>query len=567
MAFLNAATSGHDPLSMQSPVVYGPEPDVLIEASAAYPKLERLTLDARERIWFAFRIFDPDTPLYLPESRELGLKTWSDLLAYKLERGISFRLLLTDFDPVVGDTLHEMTWRSLVTLFDRQAASVNPWDMQICPALHEGRASRYVRMLLAPAVYARIHAKRNKLNAMDPETRSETFEFTRGYHRYFRLSSSTGKIQWRPKIMLPRIHPVTHHHKLAVFDDETAILGGLDVNERRYDDPSHDRRSVDTWHDVSLSVTGPAVAHVAQHIAGVWNMDYVAARQRMIRAQVQSPRLLGHIDPALSPLDLPPSQEGATGDVPMQVVCTVSRNKKKGRYSFRMRPTTVNNGLEAAHLGLVRDAHTLLYIETQFFRHKPLAEALAERAGKCADLRLIMLLPAAPEEIAFDDKNGLDSRYGERLQADCIDIVREAFGPRALFVCPAKRESVKDAGRAAVNGAAIIYVHAKVAVADDEWGIIGSANMNGRSLRWDSELGLLWKGPSAGTLRRRLATDWIDAEAAETPMIDTFDLWRKTAWANAGKPVAQRRGFLLPYLPDEADAMGVNIPLLPPETV
>ena len=567
MAFLNDATTGHDPLSVQSPVVHGPEPEFLIEASAAYPKLERLALDARKRMWFAFRIFDPETPLYLPESRALGLETWADLIAYKLDRGVGFRLLLTDFDPVVGDTLHEMTWRGLVALSDRKAASGKSWDMQICPALHEGRAGRHIRMILAPAVYARIQAKRNALNAMDPEERADTFEFTRGYHRYFRLSSSTGKVQWRPKIVLPRIHPVTHHHKLAVFDDETAILGGLDVNERRYDDPAHNRRSIDTWHDVSLGISGPAVAHVAQYIAGIWNMDYADARQRMIRAKVQCPRLFGNIDPDLDPLDPPPETDHADGDVPMQVVRTVSRNKKKGRIGFRMRPSTVNDGLESAHLELVRDAHTLLYIETQFFRHRPLAEALAERAGQCPDLRLIMLLPAAPEEIAFDDRNGLDSRYGERLQADCIDIVREAFGERALFVCPAKRESVANAGRAAVNGAAIIYVHAKVAVADDQWAIIGSANMNGRSLKWDSELGLLWKGPSAGRLRRRLATDWIDAEAAETPMDETFDLWRKLAWANAGKPVERRRGFLLPYLPDEADAMGVNIPLLPPETV
>ena len=567
MAFLNDTTSGHDPLSIQPPVVHGPEPEFLIEASAAYPKLERLALDARDRIWFAFRVFDPDTPLYAPQSQALGLKTWGDLIAYKLDQGISFRLLVTDFDPVVGDDLHEMTWRTLVALSDRKAASGKPWDMQICPALHEGRAGRYIRMILAPPVYARIQSKRNALNAMPPEERADTFEFLRGYHRFFRLSKSTGKVQWRPKIVLPRIHPVTHHHKLAVFDGETAILGGLDVNERRYDDPGHDRRSVDTWHDVSLAMTGTAVSHVAQHIASAWNTDYAAARQRMIRAQVQCPRLFANIDPGLVPLEMPPTQPETKGDVPMQIVRTVSRNERKGRIGFRMRPATVNDGLEAAHLAMIRDATTLLYIETQFFRHIPLAEAMAERARQCPDLRLIMLLPAAPEEIAFDDKNGLDSRYGERLQADCIDIVREAYGDRALFVCPAKRESIEDAGRAEVNGAAIIYVHAKVAVADDQWGIIGSANLNGRSMKWDSELGLLWSGPSAGTLRRRLATDWIDAEASETPLDQTFDLWRETAWANAGKPVDQRRGFLLPYLPDEANAMGVNIPLLPPETV
>ncbi len=568
MAFLDSAALCRDPLSSQPPLVRGPEPEFLIEASAAYPKLEKLTLDARSRIWFAFRIFDPDTPLYHPESLDLGLKTWGDLIAWTLDRGVSFRLLLTDFDPVVGDTLHEMTWRSLATLSDLQAAAEKSWDMQICPALHEGRAGRYIRMLLAPALYARIHARRDALNRMPPAQRAETFAYLRGHHRFLRLSSSTGRVQWRPKIVLPVIHPVTHHHKLAVFDDETAILGGLDVNERRYDDPAHDRRSVDTWHDVSLAVTGPAVSHVARYIAGIWNRDRTASRQRMIRAQRQAPHLFGNVDTALDPLDMPAAAiTPAAGDVPMQIVRTISRNRRKGPLGFRMRPVTVDHGLEDAHLGLIRDARTLLYIETQFFRHEPLARALAARVRECPELRLIMLLPAAPEEIAFDDRNGLDSRYGERLQADCIHILREAFGERALFVCPAKREHNSDSGRATVNDAAIIYVHAKIAVADDTWGIVGSANMNGRSMKWDSELGLLWRGSSAGTLRRRLAKDWIDAEAARTPLEETYDLWHRTAWGNAGKPVAERRGLLLPYLSDEADAMGVNIPLLPPETV
>ena len=415
-------------------------------------------------------------------------------------------------------------------------------------------------------MWKKINGKKHELNAMEPEKRKETYQYLRGYHRYFRLSSSTGKVQWRPKVVLPRIHPVTHHHKLAVFDDETAILGGLDVNERRYDDPEHSRRSVDTWHDVSLAVTGAPAPHVSRYIAGIWNMDYEAARQRMILAKVQCPQIFGNIVADIDPLDPPAADDTETGDVPMQVVRTVSR-RNRGVLGFRMRPETVDDGLEEAHLALIREAKTLLYLETQFFRHRPLAEALAERGRTCKELRLIVLLPAAPEEIAFDDRNGLDSRYGERLQADCIEIVQEAFGDRALFVCPAKRERADRDGRAQVHEAAIIYVHAKVAVADDAWAIVGSANLNGRSLKWDSELGLLWKGTSAGDLRRRLAKDWIDEDAAGTPMKAVHELWRKVAWANAGKPVDERRGFILPYLPDEADAMGVNIPLLPEETV
>ena len=566
MVFLPATARSNDSGSAQSPVVTGPEPEFLIEASETYPALEKQTLDARTSLWFAFRIFDPDTPLYHPESRALGLSCWADLIAYKVERGVQFRLLLTDFDPVVGDVLHADTWQAVAALYNR----IPGGDMQICPALHEARTGRYVRMALAPAIYARLRSKRNDLNGLPAAERADAYEYLPGYHRYMRLADS-GQIEWRRKPTLPQIYPVTHHHKLAVFDAQTVILGGLDVNERRYDNPAHDRDSVDTWHDISLCVGGPVAIHAAQHIAGIWNMDYKAANRRMIHSRRHCPRLFGAFRTPLERLAPPASSGDAqagdaqAGAVRMQIVQTTSRNRRQ--MGFMMRPKTVNHGLEDAHIALIREARTLLYIETQFFRHKPLAEAMAARARECPDLRLIMLLPAAPEEIAFDDDNGLDLRYGERLQADCIEIVREALGDRALFVCPAKQEYRPEEGRHVVDDAPIIYVHAKVAVADDAWGIVGSANLNGRSMKWDSELGLLWQGPSAGTLRQRLAHDWIDKAAADTPLAETYDLWRETAWGNAAKPVGERRGFILPYRPEEAEAIGVNLPLLPPEIV
>ena len=562
--FLPEVSPNHDVLSAQPPVFRAAEPDFLIEASSAYPALDKLAIDARTSMWFAFRIFDPETPLYHPESQALGLSCWGELIAYKLDRGVQFRLLLTDFDPVVGDGLHEDAWRTVTALYNRKASSSAAWDIQVCPALHEARAGYYVRMLLAPAIYARINAKRHALNALPADERRDTFEYLRGYHRYLRLAGS-GRVKWRSKLVLPGVHPVTHHHKVAVFDNEKVVLGGLDVNERRYDDPTHDRASIDTWHDISLTVTGAAATHVARYIASIWNLDYKAASRRMAQARKRCPRIFGNVTAPLKPLNAPEVNDTETGDTPMQIIRTASRNR--GKFGFRMRPGTVNSGIEDAHFALINEAKTLLYIETQFFRHKPLAEALAARARECETLRLIMLLPAAPEEIAFDDENGLDFRFGERLQADCIEIVREAFGDRALFVCPALRAHKDSKGRDVVNDAPIIYVHAKVAIADDAWAIVGSANLNGRSLKWDSELGLLWQGDSAGDLRKRLATDWIDAEAADTPLDQVHELWQRVATENTTRPGASRRGFILPYCHSEADAMGVTIPLLPPEIV
>jgi len=423
MVFLPSSPSNQDRLSAQPPVIRADEPEFLIEASNAYPRLEGLTLDARHSIWFAYRIFDPETRLHSPRSYALGLETWGDLIAHKLDQGVTFRLLLTDFDPIVGDTLHEDTWRAMTALYRRKQASDKPWDMHVCPAQHEAKAGRYIRMVLAPAIYARINAKRRALNALPPSEREESFQYLRGYHRYLHLSRA-GQVVWRPKLVLPHIYPVTHHHKLAVFDGETAVLGGLDVNDRRYDDPTHDRDSGETWHDMNMRITGATASHVARYIAGIWNADRRDATRRMKRARRQCPDLFDCLARTLPTLERPARNTAPSGTVPMQVLRTLSR--RRGMFGFRLRPETVDHGIEDAHIALVRGAKTLLYIETQFFRHRPLAEALAERARECPGLRLVMLLPAAPEEIAFDDRNGLDSRYGERLQADCIDSFRIA---------------------------------------------------------------------------------------------------------------------------------------------
>ncbi len=40
-----------------------------------------------------------------------------------------------------------------------------------------------------------------------------------------------------------------------------------------------------------------------------------------------------------------------------------------------------------------------------------------------------------------------------------------------------------------LGGAPMIYVHAKVSIFDRSAAIVSSANLNGRSLRWDTEAG------------------------------------------------------------------------------
>ncbi|MFC6587004.1 hypothetical protein ACFQDZ_07085 [Sulfitobacter pacificus] len=63
--------------------------EILITAQEAYPRLEALFLDAKERIDMGFRLFDPSTRLLSERARAVG-DTWTDLFLHTLKRG--FRL-------------------------------------------------------------------------------------------------------------------------------------------------------------------------------------------------------------------------------------------------------------------------------------------------------------------------------------------------------------------------------------------------------------------------------------------------------------------------------------------
>jgi cardiolipin synthase len=49
---------------------------------------------------------------------------------------------------------------------------------------------------------------------------------------------------------------VADHTKLLVFDDRTAILGGMNIGREYYNE----------WHDLMVRIDGPVVAHLADQL-------------------------------------------------------------------------------------------------------------------------------------------------------------------------------------------------------------------------------------------------------------------------------------------------------------
>jgi phosphatidylserine/phosphatidylglycerophosphate/cardiolipin synthase-like enzyme len=511
---------------------------IMLTASEAYPALERAYLGAVSEIWSSFLVFDLTTKLRSPEALAIG-RTWFDLVVHTLNRGVSLNIVISDVDPIARAAMHRTATRHL-RLFSAAAAVANPGArLKVTRARHPAETGPLVRLAIWPYIMRKVFRTAGWLNRLSPERRAAALRDMDGAAENLRVCAD-GKIAVR-LFSLPRLYPAIHHQKLAVIDRKLLYVGGLDLDERRYDTVNHGRAGNQTWHDVQLMIEGPVATEAQQHLESF---------REVIEGRMSPPRT-------------------------RRLLRTLSRPMPQGLWNFGPEPLVEE--LRTAHHVLVRRAMKLIYLESQYFRDVGLAKELAEAARRSPGLQLVLILPAAPDEVAFERKRGLDSRFGEAMQARALRIVRKAFGLRLFVGSPAQpRPALPDGEgepqgrRDRLHGAPLIYVHAKVSIFDDSAAIVSSANLNGRSLRWDTEAGVyLTNENDVVDLRHRVMAHWLPqdsgSEAFEAPT--AVSAWARVAWQNAAKPPAQRKGFLLPHDFAAAEAFGRNLPVLPPEFV
>jgi phosphatidylserine/phosphatidylglycerophosphate/cardiolipin synthase-like enzyme len=258
-----------------------------------------------------------------------------------------------------------------------------------------------------------------------------------------------------------------HHEKVIVVDDEVAFVGGIDLTDLggdRLDWSSHTNRGALGWHDVATRLRGPVVADVADHFAMRWRE---VTREALPKASAPPP----------------------AGDLTVQLVRTVAERAYRAvpRGDFRILET---------YLRALRSARRLIYLENQFLWSPEVVAVLADKLLRppCDDFRLVVLLPSRANNGADDTRGQL----GVLMAAD--------DGAERLVACTLYAR--------ADGKAEPIYVHAKVAIVDDNWLTIGSANLNEHSLFNDSEMNVACHDPAlARATRMRL---W--AEHLELPL-------------------------------------------------
>jgi phosphatidylserine/phosphatidylglycerophosphate/cardiolipin synthase-like enzyme len=298
----------------------------------------------------------------------------------------------------------------------------------------------------------------------------------------------------------------THHQKAVVVDGRLAFVGGMDLTSfagDRWDTVAHTLRFGPNWHDVQLQLEGEAVADVEQNFRQRW-------------AEVTGETGLPHRAP-------PP---GPNRDTSVQVVRTIPRRT----YGFA---PDGEYGVHHFYVEALRRAERLVYLENQYLWSPEVMDALLEALTRPrpSPFRLVVVLPARAYSGKWDN-----DRHVERLRA--ADTGRGQVGVYCPFA------SGPGSGLAAFAYRPI-YVHAKVAIVDDEWVTVGSANLNDRGLVTDGEINAVVHDP--GLARRLRAELWAEhlgmapaAVAAADPIALADGAWVERAVAN--RAVVERAG-------------------------
>ncbi|CAI8496982.1 unnamed protein product [Hanseniaspora opuntiae] len=336
-----------------------------------------------------------------------------------------------------------------------------------------------------------------------------------------------------------------HHEKLAMVDNIIAFIGGIDLCYGRYDTPEHalrdesmdipkqnfpgkdysnarhndffelekpfdsmhDRETIPRmpWHDVHMMTVGEVARDLSRHFVQRWN--YLLRQKRPSRP---------------TPLLTPPSDltDEELKSLPYfdaikdKSTCECQLLRSSGNWSLGLKET--EDSIHKAYLKLIETSQHYMYIENQFFITSSswdsvtvlnsIGDAIVDRIIKAHQDKtpwkayiVIPLMPAFPSQVDKSDGSSLRlimlSQYmsistGENSIYGKLKKVGIDAGDYIQFYSLRKWSEI---GKASTLVTEQLYVHAKILIVDDRTCIIGSANVNERSMlgNRDSEVAVI----------------------------------------------------------------------------
>lgn len=250
------------------------------------------------------------------------------------------------------------------------------------------------------------------------------------------------------------------HAKTIVVDGEVAYLIGSPFKKDYWDSPQHiiydPRREplgVRPVHDVSLKLNGGAVYHVEEFFCQMWN--YIAREEYQGHGKIEPHTR----NPVLNP----------TWKTPVQIVRSVT-------------PETLTEngelGIFEGYRKAFAQAQKFIYLENQFLTNKSIIKALNNAMDRNPDLKVIVVMNENPDNPGYKKwQNQCLEKMGISTFQDILNHPQMGFFTLWSTGWEKQKFTIQP-----------VYVHTKVAVVDDIWATVGTANLDGSSLTYVNEL-------------------------------------------------------------------------------
>jgi phosphatidylserine/phosphatidylglycerophosphate/cardiolipin synthase-like enzyme len=263
------------------------------------------------------------------------------------------------------------------------------------------------------------------------------------------------------------------HARAFIKDGFKAYLMGSSFKQSYFNDFRHAlldvRHHGSLLHDVSLEIAGPAVAKIDKTFQTIW------------KSTTDQP--LVKFEPVIG--ENPPGDNVASVQIVRTLPGGIFKPKEAGDEDLPHGET----GVLEAYQRAIHNAERFIYLENQYFTSPDIVDALVQRLNDTSKpkLQLIFVLNLKPDLPGYPGKQ--------------IDIINQLKGPVSKHGHQMGVYTMWSSDETPILGSPgktqfeimPIYVHSKVAIIDDAWATVGTANLDGTSMN-AHQIGLLVGG-------------------------------------------------------------------------
>ncbi len=289
------------------------------------------------------------------------------------------------------------------------------------------------------------------------------------------------------------------HAKIIVVDGNEAFVIGSpfkkdywDSNEHLIHDQRRKNGEVRPVHDVSVKLKGGSVGYVEEFFIQMWN--YISKEEY-------------HGDNLIDPNKIDSTLNTSTSkEIPVQIARSITPDslKKNGEL-----------GIFEGYRKAIGEARDFIYLECQYFTNISIIKALRNAMRANNNLQVVVVMNENPTIPSYKKwQNKCIEKFGIKSLKDCIEHPQISFF--TLWSVKTSKELFEIQQ---------LYVHSKLAIVDDIWATVGTANLDGSSLTHVNEL----KGFFDAKFQRSMEINVMIPEI-DNSSLDEVKKIRKTLW-------------------------------------